>query len=121
MVLAERVRRLSGVCLLRLSTPVARSRAASTSWSRSRSCSCGSSRSFFRGACGCWRVCAWSGEYACVGVAEVAYGVDECPHGHRFPVGGLVVVEGYELADDVIWQVGIGRMVDDAPGVGVGG
>ena len=56
MVLAERVRRLSGVCLLRLSTPVARSRAASTSWSRSRSCSCGSSRSFFEvrvavGAC----------------------------------------------------------------------
>ena len=31
MVLAARVRRLSGVCLLRLSTPVTRSRAASTS------------------------------------------------------------------------------------------
>ena len=76
---------------------------------------------FFRGACGCWRVCAWSREYACAGVAEVADGVDERPHGHRFPVGGLVVVECDELTDDVIWQVGVGRVADDAPGVGVGG
>ena len=65
-------------------------------------------------------MCARRGEYACVGIAEVAYGVDERPHGHRFPVGGLVVVERDELADDVIWQVGVGRVFDDAPGVGVG-
>ena len=75
---------------------------------------------FVRRARGCGSVCARRGEYACVGITEVAYGVDERPHGYWFPVGGLVVVEGYELANDIVWQVGVGRVFDDAPCVGVG-
>ncbi len=74
----------------------------------------GAARRIVRG-----RVAAGRGEDAYVGVAEIADGVDERPHGHGFPVGGRIVVERYEQGDDVVGKARVGGVFEHAPGVGV--
>ena len=54
-----------------------------------------------------------------IGVAQIANGMHQRPHGNGFPIAGRVVVEQYELPDHIIRQRAVGRLVNHAPGHGI--